>query len=256
MKTKAAKNFSVSGAKAPTNFHADAWVDDVSALSTKKRVEMAEDLLMELSSLKGAGPTIDAFADPKQFEKLAVIPYIYYIPLKRTLENRVLHKKFPNIVIAQKNKSLPMLLLLTDKSSSDSSVPIDYVSTFPPDIHQILSYAKVISLMDAAEKKKLVELLIDGVESHKNQNKKGSKGWFSDFLRSGTEYEIEGFALNISYLNIDPKFGETKPLWVHGCGTPALLLKNKQYPFFIITGPSLRLDENIFGDRNMTGFTG
>lgn len=241
---------------ADSTFHAEPWIDDVYSSSTKERIASAEELLSTLNADSEAASLNSALADPKEFIKLQFSPYIYYVPMNETLENRVRHIKFKTPTISLKHKRLPLLVGASyEIGDGGSVVPIDYVKDFPPNIRQILAYANTVSRMSKNEKNRLKELIIDGIRTYRKGSEKKSE-WLSDYVESGRDFEILGFALNHSYINVDPGYGDTKPLWIHPWGTPSLLLKHKRLPYFMVTGPSIRLDENVRGEKNMLGWTG
>jgi len=99
----------------------------------------------------------------------------------------------------------------------------------------------------------LVKLIIEGIRA---QRKGSSQAWLSDLIEGGKEFEVLGFAGNAPYINVDKAFGDTKPVWVHPWGIPALWLRHKQFPGMMMASPTIRLNENIRGERNMEGYTG
>lgn len=241
---------------APKSFHAEKWIDGIYDSPLKDRESVGEDLINEVSKTKRGASLVDALIDKKEFIKLQYIPYIYYVPLSKTLDGRVFHFKFSSPVIAKKHRKLPLILGVSyDLFEQKSVVPIDYVENYEPDLKQILSYAKTLSKMTKEEKNHLVDLVFAGVQSYREGSEK-RKGWLSDYLKNSPEFELVGFALNHTYINVESKYGDTQPLWVHPWGTPVLLYVHRDEPFFILTGPALRLDENVRGEKNMVGFTG
>lgn len=242
--------------EAPLTFHSNPWLDSIYKAKYDERVDAADKVINSLTSNKEGSKYVDSFLDEKEFVKTQFIPYQYYVPMGKTLENRCAHLKFPSPVIARKHKRLPMIFLMSKMEGFKSDiVPIDYVENYGKDLRQILEYAKPLSYMDQVEKEDLKDILIEGVRSYRGQNSK-KDGWFSDYLESNNDFNLLGFSLTHSYINVDKETGDTAPLWVHPWGAPCLFYQHKRQPLFMVTGPCLRLDENVFGQKNMIGFTG
>lgn len=246
--------------KASANFHVPSWLTELSGRGDSARLKLAERIILSLGQKnKEAANLVKSIKDRKEFIKPSLVPYFYYIPLNRTLDKRAIHLKFKKPMVGLKHKKLPLIMIVGESSAkSEDVVPLDYVETFgdfdgAPKHH--LSYAKTLSKMDKKEKQALLKLSLDGLRSYRKENKK-KDGWFSDYLESNKDFELVGFALNYSYINLDPKYGDTGPVWVHPWGLPSLLYRHKRNPVYMLTGPAHRLDENILGQTNMVGHTG
>jgi hypothetical protein len=232
------------------------WVDEVYLQSTKKRIEGVEELLSKVAGLDDeAEKTVKAFANPKEFEKLSYLGFMNVVDMGAPTPGKVQVVKFPAPVVAMKHTKLPLIYGITTKLPSKGSLVDIEKSKAPMGVNQLLDYSQTLSRMSVADKKKLYELTIDGIRTYRKDNSKGDV-WLSDFLESNKDFEFHGFTLNLPYINVDPKFGDTKSFWIHPWGTPQLLFTHRRLPIIMVVGPSVRLDQNVLGDRNMTGYTG
>jgi hypothetical protein len=247
--------------KAPDSFHTPSWLAEVVGEANGVRLQQVDKILADLARKNSeAGRMVKSFKDRREFIKPSFVPYFYFIPMNRTLENRLIHLKFKHPMVGLKHKRLPLIMISgCPGGASENVVPMGYVETFGTQKgapKHYLNYAHALSKMSAAEKKKLLELSLDGMRSYQKENKNKSRGWFSDYLANNKDFTLKGYALNFSYINLDPEYGETGPIWVHPWGLPSLLYQHKRNPIYMLTGPAHRLDENILGQRNMTGHTG
>lgn len=247
---------------APSAFHFDGWFSNIYTADDNVRNQEVDALISSAKADKEAARLMASFEDKKEFIKTTFIPFLYYVPLTSAPSpGKIMHMKFSKPAIGKKHKKLPLIFGTSYNIPKSSKVDMDYVSYFQDDtpdgnkLRQILSYAKALSGMTVTEKHDLYESLLDGIESYRAENQPGEKGWLSDYLRSEQDYKPLGFVLNMSYTNVDPSFGSTSPFWVHPWGIPMILFVHKRLPFFMEVGPSMRLDENVVGEKNMVGYT-
>jgi len=234
-----------------------SWDKEFRSARSGERKKIAQEVIEDFSSINDESSLFgDSLKDKNEFIKLQVVPFIYVVPFKRMLEDRLLKLSFCGPLVLKKHKTLPMIFGVTNcESLYDADVvPFDEAKDFDG-IPQVLSYAKAVPFMEPNDKKRLYSSLIDGIKSHRNQNEK-KEGWFSDYLSKNDDFNLVGFALNHTYYNLENEFGETAPMWVHPWGSPILLYQHKRLPAIMLVGPWLRLDENVLGDNDMTGFTG
>ena len=232
------------------------WVDEVYLQSTKKRVSGVEDLLSKVSTIdEEAENTVKAFANPKEFEKLSYLGFMNVVDMGAPTPGKVQILKFPEPIVAMKHTKLPLIYGITTKLPIKGILVDIKASKNPMGVNQLLDYTDTLSRMSVADKKKLYNLTLDGIRTYRKENSKGDI-WLSDFLESEKDFQFQGFALNLPYINVDPKFGDTKSFWIHPWGTPQLLFSHRRLPIIMIVGPSVRLDQNVLGERNMLGYTG
>lgn len=233
-----------------------AWVSKINDASYADRVSQLNAVLTNFANISPeAARVAKVIEDNREFEKLSYLTHLHYIPKKERYPDTVRLFSFSTPVVAVKHKKLPLILALSD------SLPDKGFIEHLPDVKkrftvkQSLGWVKAVSHMTEGEKRELEDLIIKGIESYRKSLTPGQE-WLSDFIRSGKDFTVTGFAVNIPYINIERRFGPTDPLWVHAWGTPQLLLAHRKLPVIMIVGPSIRLDENIFGDRSMEGYTG
>jgi hypothetical protein len=233
------------------------WVDKAYARSLDERLKMLGTVTAGFSKFgKKAAELARQMEDLEDFEKTSFLTHLHIVRLDESHPGLVEHVKFSSPVYAAKHKTLPMVIAIADRWApfrehgklvkfEDSAKGLG--------IKQVLSWTRVVSAMKSAEKQKLAQLTIDGIRAQKSGE---YPVWLSDMIEAGKEFEIVGFAGNAPYINVDKTFGDTKPVWVHPWGIPALLLRHRQFPAMMIVSPTIRLNENIRGERNMEGYTG
>jgi hypothetical protein len=232
------------------------WLDRLAEASHAKRIDEIENFLGRFAEKSSeAERLVEAAIDPKEFEKPIILPYLDYTSAAQQPKSTLSHVRFPSLTIALKHRRLPMILVMTEKLSKRRfHVPIEKIKK-AFGVVQALSYTKTLSKMTTNEKSKLRELILEGIRSYRKENRKNTL-WLSDYLESGKDFSFRGFAANLPYINVNPKFGDTQSFWIHAWGTPQLLFSHARLPVMMIVGPSVRLDENVLGESNMVGFTG
>lgn len=231
------------------------WVDDAYSADTAERKACAEHVLSFLANKGTEGKKLaDSLVDAKEFAKLSFVGYLNYIDLHHNIAHEICNIAFTAPTIALKHRKLPLIVIVSEEKIPEAKYIKIKENKKSLGVTQLLSYIDVISQMDVEEKNKLYALCIEGIRVYRKEKK--SDKWLSDYLDSGKDFNFLGFSANFPYINVDPKFGDTKSLWIHAWGTPQLLFQHKQLPVMMIVGPSVRLDENVLGERNMLGFTG
>lgn len=233
-----------------------AWAEKASSDSFPDRVSVMNAVLTNFAyKSREAEKIADAVSDQKEFRKLSYLTHLHYIPMDKTKKDSAELLSFNRPMVAVNHKKLPLILSVSDRTIPSSLAhPIkDMEKSFS--IKQNLKWIKAVSHMNREEKEKLKDLILEGIETYRVR-KNINETWLSDFIRSEKDFKIVGFAINIPYINIDKKWGDTKPLWMHPWATPQLLLKHKRLPCIMIVGPSIRLNENVMGDKSMEGYTG
>lgn len=233
------------------------WVDRIYESSTEARLGEIDHILNKFGRLsQKASDLAEAISDLKEFEKPSFLTHLHEVPLKKVKPGFIGFMKFPGPVVAVKHKRLPLVLAVSKHRKDFASKYVSYESVEKDfDIRQILSWANAVSYMTTPEKKQLAKLLITGIERQR-KSKASDETWLSEFISSQKEFTIEGFAANAPYINVDKNYGDTKPIWVHPWGIPALLLKHKTLPVIMMVSPAIRLNENLLGSNNMEGYTG
>lgn len=234
------------------------WVERLYSAPLEKRMEAVDTTLSEFAERGERAERIaHALADNKEFEKLSLLGYLHYTPLTTTAAKGYIHHwKFDEPVIAAKHRTLPMILAVSRRfptqirkvlisSMKDSMGPV-----------QALSYTETLSRMGKEAKEALFIKIMNGVKSYRGTTQSGGKKWLTDYLTEGKDFKFAGFVANLPYINLDKDYGETDTFWVHSWGTPQLLFMDKHLPVIMLVGPSIRLDENVLGHKDMTGFTG
>jgi len=246
----------------------DSWVENIYAGTDEDREKIVNDAINRIAVKSGkAQDLIRSFQNDDEFKKLSTMAFIFYIPINSKKDGYVKHKKFAAPLTMKTHKRLPMTLGIGGKiSSPESWVSLDEVKK-AMGVKQALGFVDRLSRMDTKSKKELLEKTYEGLEFYRDEKEgkdsirkmksgNGETGWLSDFLRSGSEYELNGFAVNYPYINLDSKYGDTEPFWVHPWGPGQLVFSHRTIPSIIIVGPSQREDENVLGQRNMIGKTG
>lgn len=234
------------------------WVDRVYKQKTPERLAALERLLSSFASLgEKADQLAMALADLKEFEKPSFLTHLHVIPLEGSSKDGSVEViNFPEPILAVKHKKLPVVMGVAKKKipvrgkrESQEGLEKNY------DIKQALSWSGVVARMAPAEKKELARLLISGLVDQRKRKAEGEE-WLSDLISKEKELRIVGFALNAPYINVDKSYGDTRPIWVHPWGIPALLLRHRTLPVIMMVSPAIRLNENLMGSRNMEGYTG
>lgn len=236
-----------------------SWVDTIYDEKESDRVGTINAVLDSFAQKsKKAEGLADAVTDLKEFEKPSFLTHVHFVPMKGCREGIIEHMMFSGPVVAVKHKKLPLVLAIAKDNKTIPSA--GYAETMASvedgfDIKQLLSWSNTVSYLSDSEKKSLSDLLIDGIKAQR-RGKKESDVWLSDFVRSGKEFRVIGFAANAPYINVDRAYGDTRPIWVHPWGIPALLLRHKELPVILMISPAIRLNENLLGNKNMEGYTG
>lgn len=232
------------------------WFDSVYKASDSKRVELVEDVLSDFAMLdKTAENLARSMADNKEFKKFIIPSHIHYVP---ATQKGIFRAEMTKPCVGAMHKRLPLLIIVHNPDSKmeiqDESFE-EIQKEFP--IAQSLSWAKTVSNLSSKDKEELFDLLVEGIRAHRKENKNPSGGkWLSDVIKSQSDFKLVGYSMNIPYLNVEKRHGNTRPLWIHPWGTPQMYLQHRKLPVTMIAGPSIRLDENVLGDKNMLGFTG
>lgn len=232
------------------------WAEKQSSNDFRDRIATMNAVLSNFGELSPKAENLTkSLENQKEFRKLTYLTHLHYIPMEKRYPNTAQLIRFERPMVAAAHKKLPLIIAVGDEFVS-KGVPhliSDMEKSF--EVKQNLGWVKAVSHMDRGEKEELADLIIEGIAAHR-KNKTPQEKWLSDFIQDEKEFKILGFAVNIPYINVDSKWGDTKPLWIHPWGTPQLLLWIKGLPAIIIVGPTIRLNENIFGDKNMEGWTG
>lgn len=234
------------------------WVDKIYDQDVNARLRELNRVLNSFAGLSRLSEKLgEALADLKEFEKPSFLTHLHTVPMKGGAPGKVKHLKFTSPVVAVKHKTLPLVLAVGKNKSVMSSGPEVSFDKVDSDfeIRQCLSWVDVVSRMNLSEKKNLANLILAGLVAQR-KGKRSDEVWLSDFIAKGREFKIVGFAANAPYINVDRKWGDTKPIWVHPWGIPALLLKHKTLPIIMMVSPAIRLNENMLGDKSMEGYTG
>lgn len=232
------------------------WAEKQSSNDFRDRVATMNAVLENFGSLSAkAENLVKSIEDQKEFRKLSYLTHLHYIPLDKKYPDTAQLIRFDRPMVAVSHKKLPLIVAVGDKFVSKGVPQLisDMEKSF--EVKQNLGWVRAVSHMNREEKNKLADLIIEGIKSYR-QSKSSQEKWLTDFIRDEKEFKLLGFAVNIPYINVDSKWGDTKPLWIHPWGTPQLLLWIKGLPAIMIVGPTIRLNENIFGDRSMEGYTG
>lgn len=233
-----------------------SWVSKINDSSFEDRTAELNAVLSNFGSISEEAANIaKVIAENREFQKLSYLTHLHYIPKKERYPETLRLFSFKSPVVAVKHKKLPLILAVAEDFPEKG-----FIEDFPAvksrfAVKQSLGWARAVSHMNESEKKDLENLIIEGIESYRKTLSSGQQ-WLSDFIRAGKDFSVMGFAINIPYINVERKFGPTDTLWVHAWATPQLLLRHRTLPAIMIVGPSIRLDENIFGDRSMEGYTG
>lgn len=239
------------------------WVDSAYMQKTDDRVGMLNAVVENFARHgKDAEKIATAISDQQDFCKPSFLTHIHFIPLNKTTPGEVQHVMFQEPVMAAKHREkgneLPLVIAVasenkTIRDNGEREKLSDVKKDF--EVKQALSWANVVSRMTRSEKQDLVDLIIDGIRAQR-KSKRSDQVWLSDYLRNEKDFEIIGFALNAPYINVDRSWGDTKPLWVHPWGIPAILGRHRKLPSLVMASPTIRLNENINGSKAMEGYTG
>lgn len=239
----------------PAEANYSPWVDEMYTAPQHEREELIQELLHKFSKLSGEGKKIvESLEDKKEFEKPILLAYMHFTAKGSQAKGTLSHLKFPQVALAMKHKKLPLIFVVSGEIPNAKSVEIEEMKG-SMGIPQVLTFTETLSRMGSSDKDKMFDLIIEGIRSYRPAKSKDDK-WLSDYLISNSDWKFLGFSANLPYLNVDPSTGDTKNFWIHAWGTPQLLFSHRRLPAMMIAGPSVRLDENVMGERNMTGFTG
>lgn len=234
------------------------WVDKIYDQKAEARLDELNRVLNSFAELSETAEKFgEALADLEDFEKPSFLTHAHMVPLRGGKPGMVRHMKFSSPVVAVKHKTLPLVaavarnrsVLSAGKDERCEEVESDF------DIRQCLSWVNVVSHMTLPEKKQLVRLLLSGLVAQR-KGKKSDERWLSDLIQDGKEFQVIGFAANAPYINVDRKWGDTRPIWVHPWGIPAIMLRHKRLPILMMVSPAIRLNENLLGSKSMEGYTG
>jgi hypothetical protein len=237
------------------------WANDVMEMDADKRIALAEDILNDFAKKnRKSAKLARAIADRKEFEYYTFNTHLHFLPIRngRAGTAELSLWKTPQILV--KHKKLPLSIIVGGEWQRPLSrgQKISKISEGSP-VKQHLKWVEMVSSWTTERKKSLVDKLISGLRAQKKSKKPGQK-WLSDFLEaqtsSNSEFILKGFCINCCYLRIDGEHGDIKPLWIHPWGTPQLLFTHRDFPAIMIVGPSMRLNENVFGQKDMVGYTG
>lgn len=231
------------------------WVDEIYVQKDADRLSFINTALKNFSSINSiAADLCKSLTDPKEFTKPIVISHLHFASDKVQKPGQIQLLKFSDVVVGLKHTRLPMILAFTSSLPQAKSVAIGENKTFSG-IKQLLSYTDTLSKMNTNEKLDLLEATMDGIRSYREEHAdQKTTTWISDYLESGKDFKFLGFVADLPYINIDPSTGDTRTFWMHAWGTPQLLFSHHSLPIIMIIGPSLRLDENVLGQKNMVGF--
>lgn len=246
----------------------DSWVEDVYGGDVKERERLVNDAIDRASSASPAvAKLLESFNDDNEFKKPCTLAFQFYVPMDEKKDGYVRHKSFSAPLVVKTHKRLPITIGIGDKIGGRESWKRIPEIQQAMNVKQVLGYVDRLSRMSTPAKKELLEKTFEALESYRDKKEAAAsikkmkdpnaeKVWLSDVLRSGKEFKLNGFSVNYPYINLDKKYGDTKPFWVHPWGPGQLLYSHRTSPIIIIAGPYQREDENILGERNMIGKTG
>lgn len=219
------------------------------------RLSFINKALQNFSNINSASAELSkSLVDKKEFTKPILISHLHFTSDKVQKPGQIQLLKFEDVTVGLKHSRLPMILAFTSSLPQAKNVAIAENKTFSG-IKQLLSYTDTLSKMTPGEKDELFEATIEGIRSYRSENSdKKVTNWISDYLESGKDFKFLGFVADLPYINVDPSTGDTRTFWMHAWGTPQLLFSHHNLPIMMIIGPSLRLDENVLGQKNMVGF--
>lgn len=127
-------------------------------------------------------------------------------------------------------------------------------------VKDFLPWVALMTKLPASERRRWVKTIFDGIKSYRGKSAQKSV-WLSDMLADSKEFELVGFAANVSYVRLDGNATEMAALYVHPWGTPTLLLKHKTLPVILMASPSIRYDQTLLAEAGnktgrVKGFTG
>lgn len=129
-------------------------------------------------------------------------------------------------------------------------------------VKDYLPWVALMTKIPASERMRWVKEVFAGIRSYRNKQSDASRAsWLSDVLSDRKEFELVGFAANVTYVRIDGNAMDLSAMYVHPWGTPTLLLKHKRLPVIIMASPSMRYDASLLAEAGnktsaVKGFTG
>lgn len=118
-------------------------------------------------------------------------------------------------------------------------------------IKEYCKWVEDVLCMSKAHRVKLSESVLDAISLYRGRKQKPEDSeYLTDWLRKNCE--LIGFSGNLNYIATHDRVrGMTRDIFeninIHPWGAPAVLLKHKTMPMFIICGPGLKLDEKVIG---------
>ncbi|MEN6293227.1 MAG: hypothetical protein ABFD07_14610 [Methanobacterium sp.] len=115
-------------------------------------------------------------------------------------------------------------------------------TSFRPTIQNVLAWSPMLTELSTTERKKLTDLVVNGVENFK-QGEPSKEG------REAVKFLTEdcifiGFTSQIQYVMEQSRGqGSLDYIWEHPFSIPSLLLKHKRLPFLIIANGNLDFDD-------------
>jgi hypothetical protein len=235
----------------------ESWADNIIPLSENDREQIAENVLNDFVKYgKKAKELANAIADKKEFEYYAFNTHLHFIPIKEGKSGKAEHIKWKKPHLIVKHKKLPLAIIIGPQFTKPlSKTVLVHSISKGMEIKQHLEWVNAVSKMSIVRKKALYQLLLAGIRSHRRKKKPGER-WLSDFLENNQEFILKGFCVNCCYLRMEGDKDQIEPLWIHPWGTPQILFTHRDFPAMMVVGPALRLHQNIFGQKDMIGYTG
>ena len=117
-----------------------------------------------------------------------------------------------------------------------------------------LAWVKQLRSTSYVFRRKLVDLLLQGIKEFKTK-KNGSIGkQIFDDIRSG-KMDLVGIATCQPYIKVEGDEGERELEYVHAFGMPTLLYHVKDSPVFVLVNPALRFNSNILKEIEKNGYS-
>lgn len=110
-------------------------------------------------------------------------------------------------------------------------------------IIEMLEWARILAQSDKNFRKKLADEILKSLKDFSEHgeghfDKSAGAELFNEF--SSSDYQIVGFAPNVSYIKADGTSEDLHALFVHPWAAGTLLLKHKTLPFVVMTNPGIR----------------
>jgi predicted peroxiredoxin len=102
-------------------------------------------------------------------------------------------------------------------------------------------------------RRKLVELLLDGVKEFKSKKNPDLGKQICADIRSG-KMDLVGIATCQPYIKVEGDENERQMEYVHAFGMPTLLYHVKDSPVFVLINPALRFNTNILKEVEKNGY--